>query len=210
MIFAVVVLTGMAFWMRRQASGISSQLRAEVDRALGAGSMTAIVLLAATSIGREGLETTLFLFAGSTTGSSGMTFVLGGLLGFGLAGLIGLAIYQGSARIALKPFFTVSSMVILVLAAGMLSNSVVKLHEAALIDNLGVRPWDFDHIISITSTPGKFLSTLLGYDSAPSLLQMVLYGSYLATTVAAYLFLPNGDRGRRAGKIPVADATPST
>ena len=190
MIFAVVVLTAMAFWMKRQASGLSAELRAQVDRALSSGSVVAVVLLAATSVGREGLETTLFLFAGSTSAASGTEFVLGGVLGFGIAAVFGLLMYQGSARLPLKQFFTVSSVVILIIAAGLLSNSLAKLHEAALLDNLGTRPWDTDHLIAITSTPGKFLNTLLGYDSAPAISQIVLYWGYLTAALSAYLFWP--------------------
>ncbi len=190
MIFAVIVLTGMAFWMRRQASGLSNNLKSQVDRALGSGSVTAIVLLAATSVGREGLETVLFLFAGSSSGASGTSFILGGVFGFAMAAVVGVIIYTGSTRLPLKQFFTISSLVLIVIAAGMLSNSLTKFYEAALIDNLGNRPWDTDHIISITSTPGKFLNTLLGYDSAPAISQLVLYWGYLAAAVSAYLFWP--------------------
>lgn len=190
MIFAVLVLTGMALWMRRQSAGISSELRQQVNKALNRGSMTALVLLAATSIGREGLETVLFLFAGSTNSSSGLSFWMGGVLGFGVAALIGAGIYQGSSRVPLKPFFTVSGVVVLVLAAGLLANSVVKLYEAALITDLGSRPWDTEALISITSTPGKFLNTLLGYDSAPSMLQIGLYWGYLVVAGAAFFLLP--------------------
>ena len=204
MIFAVVVLTGMAFWMRRQASGLSAELRAQVDRALGSGSVAAVVLLAATSIGREGLETTLFLFAGSTGAASGAEFVLGGVLGFAIAAAVGLVIYQGSARLPIKQFFTVSSIVILVIAAGLLSNSLTKLYEAALIDNLGVRPWDTDHLISVTSTFGKFLNTLLGYDSAPAISQIVLYWGYLTAAIAAYLFWPVSRTPARSESLPVS------
>lgn len=190
MIFAVFILTGMALWMRRQAAGISAELRAQVDQALNRGSVAAMVLLAATSVGREGLETVLFLFAGSTTGDSGVMFILGGLLGFGVAALIGVGIYHGSSRIPLRPFFMASGVMVLVLAAGLLANSVVKLYEAALITNLGDRPWDTDHVISITSTLGKFLNTLLGYDSAPSMLQIGLYWSYLVAALALFVFMP--------------------
>ncbi|KAA0241289.1 hypothetical protein EDM76_00205, partial [bacterium] len=137
MVFAVIVLTGMAFWMRRQASGLSNNLKAQVDRALGSGSVAAIVLLAATSVGREGLETVLFLFAGSSSGASGTSFIFGGVLGFAVAAVVGVFIYTGSTRLPLKQFFTISSMVLIVLAAGLLSNSLTKFYEAALIDNLG-------------------------------------------------------------------------
>lgn len=202
MIFAVIVLTGMAFWMRRQASGISGELKAQVDRALSGGSVTAIVLLAATSVGREGLETVLFLFAGSTTGSSGFEYILGGVLGFAVASVIGAGIYQGSSYIPLRHFFVASGLVVIVLAAGLLATSVVKLYEAAIISDLGSRPWDTEGFISITSDLGKFLSTLLGYDSAPSMLQIVLYWSYLLVAGGLFLFLPSG-RSRAPSAVRV-------
>jgi high-affinity iron transporter len=208
MIFSVIVLTGMALWMRRQAAGISAELRAQVDQALNKGSVAAIVLLAASSVGREGLETALFLFAGSTTGGSGALFVAGGILGFVLAAGIGVGIYHGSSRVPLKPFFMASGIMVLVLAAGLLANSVVKLYEAAIITNLGDRPWDTDHLLSITSTGGKFLSTLLGYDSAPSLLQIGLYWSYLVVTLGVFLFMPVGPRPSRARARPIAEGAP--
>ncbi|MGE5595647.1 MAG: FTR1 family iron permease [Hyphomicrobiales bacterium] len=205
MIFAVIVLTGMAFWMKQQARGISAELRAHVDKALGTGSVTALVLLAATSVGREGLETVLFLFAGSSTSDGGPDFVLGGVLGFAVAAVIGAIIYAGSTRFPLKLFFQVSGVTIIFIGAGLLANSVVKLYEAAIISNLGSRPWDTESFISITSNLGKFLNTLVGYDSAPSTLQIGLYWGYLVLALGAFLFLPMGkprkDADRR-GAIP--------
>ncbi len=206
MIFAVVVLTGMALWMRRQAAGISAELRAQVDQALNRGSVVAMVLLAASSIGREGLETTLFLFAGSTN-ASGVPFVMGGVLGFAVAAVIGVGIYHGSSRLPLKQFFTFSGIAIIVIAAGLLANSVVKLYEAAIITNLGDRPWDTDHLLSITSNTGKFLNTLLGYDSAPSMLQIGLYWGYLVFALALFLFMPVAKRPRPAPR-PMTETVP--
>lgn len=193
MIFAVIVLTGMALWMKKQSSSISSGLRAQVDAALGKGSVTALVLLAATSVGREGLETVLFLFAGSSS-SGGFAYILGGVLGFAVAAVIGVGIYAGSHWFPMKTFFQVSGIVIIFIAAGMLATSVVKLYEAAIITNLGSRPWDTESFISITSDLGKFLSTLVGYDSAPSMLQIGLYWSYLIAALSAFLFLPMGKK----------------
>ena len=174
--------------MRRGAE--VAELRAHVDTALTRGSVAALVFLAASSVGREGLETTLFLFAGSSTGGSGLQFVFGGFLGFAAAAAVGVGIYHGSSRIPLKPFFTASGIAVIVLAAGLLANSVVKLYSAAIITNLGDRPWDSDKVISMTSNFGKFLGTFLGYDSAPSLLQIGLYWSYVLIVGAAFLFLP--------------------
>jgi high-affinity iron transporter len=191
MIFAVIVLTGMALWMKKQSRGISRELRTQVDQALSRGSVTALVLLAASAVGREGLETVLFLFAGSAN-SGGADYLIGGTLGFAVAAAIGVALYAGSTRFPMKLFFQVSGVVILVVAAGLLANSVVKLYEAALLTNLGARPWDTESFISITSDLGKFLNTLLGYDSAPSMLQIALYWGYLVPALAAFLFIPLG------------------
>ena len=202
MIFAVIVLTGMALWMKKQSRGISSDLKKQVDSALGKGSVTALVLLAATSVGREGLETVLFLFAGSSS-ASGTTYVLGGVLGFAVAAVIGVAIYAGTTRFPMKLFFQVSGVVLIVLAAGMLASSVVKLYEAAIITDLGSRPWDTESFISITSDLGKFMNALLGYDSAPSMLQIGLYWSYLLIALSAFLFLPLGGKPRPAVSNPV-------
>jgi high-affinity iron transporter len=203
MLSAVVLLTAMAFWMKRQARGISAELRAHVDQALGAGSVAALVFLAASAVGREGLETTIFLFAGSTTADAGLPFVLGGLLGFAAAAAIGVAIYHGSSRIPLKQFFSFSGVVVIILAAGLASNGIARLHEAALLTNIGARPWDTDSLISSTSTLGQFLNTLVGYDSAPAISQIVLYWTYLLGTVAAFLLLPAGRPSKQA-------ASPST
>jgi high-affinity iron transporter len=204
MIFAVIVLTGMALWMKKQARGISSELKKQVDSALGKGSVTALVLLAATSVGREGLETVLFLFAGSNS-ASGTSYLMGGVLGFAVAAVIGVAISAGTTRFPMKLFFQVSGVLIIALAAGMLASSVVKLYEAAIITDLGSRPWDTESFISITSDTGKFLNALFGYDSAPSTLQIGLYWSYLVLALGAFLFLPLGGKQRPAAKATTTE-----
>lgn len=189
MLFAVVVLTWMVFWMKRQSAGISLALRNRIDSALSRGSVTALALLAFSAVAREGIETTLFLFAGSTN-TSGAQFVAGGVLGFAIAGAVGVACYYGAARLPLRQFFLVTGVIVVVLAAGMLANSLNALHEAALLTDLGSRPWDSETTISMTSTMGKFLHTVLGYDSAPAMAQIVAYWAYTVVVLGAYLFLP--------------------
>jgi high-affinity iron transporter len=204
MLFAVCVLTWMLFWMKRHSSGISSELKHQIDVALSRGSMAALALLAFASVGREGIETTLFLFAGSTNESSDALFVLGGVLGFGIATVAGVVLYYGSARLPLKQFFFGSAVVLIVLAAGLLANALADLHEATVISDLGFRPWDTESFISMTSTLGKFLHTVLGYDSAPAISQIVLYWAYLVVVLAAYLLWPSPQQRR-----PVEPASPA-
>ena len=212
MLFAVVVLTWMLFWMKRNSAGISKELRHRIDVALSRGSMAALALLAFTSVGREGIETTLFLFAGSTNESSEVLFVTGGVLGFALAAVAGVILYYGSAKLPLRQFFFGSAIVLMVLAAGLLTNALTELHEATLIRELGSRPWDTESFISMTSTLGKFLHTVLGYDSAPALSQIILYWTYLAVVLCAYLIVPSPRpvSPSPAGSPPAPVAGPTT
>lgn len=191
MLFAVAVLTWMVFWMKRQSAGISLDLRHQIDSALSGGSVVALSLLAFSAVAREGFETTLFLFAGSTN-TSGAQFVLGGVIGFTLAAASGVVIYYGAAKLPLKQFFLVTGVVVVILAAGLLANALSNLHAAAIIDDLGSRPWDTESTISMTSTMGKFLHTVLGYDSAPAMAQIVLYWSYVIVVLGAYFVVPAG------------------
>jgi high-affinity iron transporter len=190
MLFAVAVLKWMVFWMKRQSAGISRELRHEIDVALSSGSVMALGLLAFSSVAREGVETTLFLFAGSTSGASGTQFIAGGIAGFAIAAAAGVVLYYGAARLPLKPFFLATGVAVIVLAAGLLANSISDLHEAALLTNIGTRPWDTEATISMTSTMGKFLHTVLGYDSAPAWSQIVAYWTYLVVVLGAYIAWP--------------------
>ncbi|HET9477356.1 MAG TPA: FTR1 family protein [Dehalococcoidia bacterium] len=203
MIFAVIVLTWMLFWMKRQSAGISGGLKQQIDRALSRGSVMALTLLAFSSVGREGFETALFLFAGSTNQGSDLAFVTGGVAGFALAAVAGTVIYYGAARLPLRQFFLASGVVLMILAAGLVSNAIAELHEGTIISNVGSRPWDTETTISMTSDMGKFLHTLFGYDSAPAMLQIVLYWGYLIAVLGAYFVLPKIRLPRRAGSPAV-------
>ena len=207
MLFAVAVLTWMLFWMRRQASGISNDLRANVDRALSGGSVIALSLLAFSSVGREGVETSLFLFAGSTRGSSDLMFAVGGVAGFALAAAVGVTIYYGAARLPIHHFFTASAVALMVIAAGLLTNALTELNEATIIPDLGVRPWDTETALPMTSSLGKYLHTLIGYDSAPAISQIVAYWSYLCVVVLAYVAFPHMGGANRGRNLTEARAT---
>lgn len=191
MLAAVCVLTWMVFWTRRQAATIGRDLRSQIDSALERGSVAALVGLAFTAVAREGIETALFLFAGwqAQAGQRGVEFALGGLLGFALAGVAGVVVYAGSHRLPLRAFFLVSGLAVLVLSAGLLTNGIAELQESGLVPNLGPRPWDSEWLVASTSTAGKFLHTLVGYDSSPTLGQVVAYVAYLGGGLA--LFLPD-------------------
>lgn len=191
MLAAVGVLTWMVFWMGRQAQTLGDHLRQGIDLAVQRGSLWALVGLAFTAVVREGIETSLFLFAGANTAHAGsdLPFALGGLIGFAGAGVLGYFVYRGSHAIPLRHFFRLTGFAVLVLAAGLLATGIGELQASGVVGNLGSRPWDTDATLSLTTTLGKFLHTLLGYDSAPTWGQIVLYWTYLAAALVAFVWL---------------------
>ena len=190
MLFALAVLTWMVFWMKRQSAGISRELRQQVDVAVSGGSVFALSILAFSAVAREGIETILFLFAGSTNATSGLEFWAGGILGFSIAASAGAALYYGAAKFPLKQFFLVSAVAVIVLGAGLLSNGLLELYHARVIADLGQHLWDTDSHLPMTSSMGKLLHTVLGYDSAPTVGQIVAYWGYLVIVLTAYLCVP--------------------
>jgi high-affinity iron transporter len=187
MILAAVVLTWMLAWMRRQSATIGHELRQRVDLALDAGSGFALGLLAFTAVGREGLETALFLFGGSGRADSVAAYWLGALAGLALAIIAGVAIYRGFAAIPLRTFFNVTAIALIVLAAGMVPNALKELHEADLLFALGPRLWDTYNLLPDNQGTGRFLATLLGYDASPFAGQVIAYAGYLLLAVTVYI-----------------------
>jgi len=206
MLFAVAVLTGMIFWMKRQAATIGRELRAKVDATLRGGSAFALGLLAFTAVGREGLETVLFLFAGSNSADDALVYWLGAGAGLAIAAAIAYVVYAGSARLPLAAFFNATGALLVVLAAGLLVNGLKELHEMGAVPNLGPRLWDTYHVIADNSDFGRFLSTIFGYDSSPFLGLVVAYGVYLVPTLAFFL-LGREQLTKRASRAVTIRAT---
>ncbi len=191
MLVAVGVLTWMVIWMKRQAASLGNDLRSRVDVALERGSLWALIGLVFSAVIREGIETSLFLVAGAGAAGtgSGMRFALGGVLGFGVAAILGYGVYRGSHLLPVRQFFTVTGLLVIVLAAGLLSNGLRELQDSTLIPVLGGRPWDTDALLAMGSPTGGLLHTLLGYDSAPSWGQIVGYWTYLLGGAAGFVLV---------------------
>ena len=144
-IVAVGFVTWMVFWMARHARGLSGELRGKIDVAAGASALS-LVLMAALAVGREGLETALFLWAAtqavSDNNGSTTTPLLGALLGILTAVAMGYAFYRGVLKINLSKFFTWTGAILIVVAAGVLAYGFHDLQEAGILpglDSLRVR-----------------------------------------------------------------------
>ena len=132
MVSAAVLLTWMVFWMRRQARTIRRGLEAQVEAALVTGSAVGLGLVAFVGVLREGVETALFLF-GAASGGDALVQTIGGIVGLGLAVVLGYGFYRGSGRLDLRRFFSVTSVLLLLFAAWLLARGLHELAEGGVL-----------------------------------------------------------------------------
>lgn len=187
---ATGVLTWMIFWMARQARFIKGELESKVDAAVVAGSSIALASIAFVAVLREGLETALFLLStGVGTESSASQFV-GGVIGLGVAIVLGYLVYRGSRKVNLRVFFRVTGALIILFAAGLLAKGVHEFQEAGLIGTLNEHVYDVSSVAALdpdSSTFGEFLGGLFGWSPNPSLEMIVVYLLFLLPVGTAFL-----------------------
>ncbi len=188
MLVAAAVVTWMLFWMRRQASGLRSELHARVDRAISEGTALGLAVLAFTAVIREGIETSVFLVAQATSADAGAASVLvGALLGLVAAAFIGWIFYTGSRRINLRTFFTWTGVALVFIAAGLLSHAVHEFIEVGVITFGTQTAFDISNVLSHEEGIGLFLRAIFGYSASPEVTTLVVHVTYLVVVLALYL-----------------------
>ena len=186
MLLAVIVLSWMVIWMKSQSRSIRGNLEAKVELAVTTGSGLALASLAFLVVVREGLETALFLFSASNTASPAAT-TAGGLLGLAVAIGIGRLLYQGSRRVDLALMFKVTGVLLILFAAGLLAHGLHEFQEAGYVDVLVDEVWNTNGILDEKGTAGSLLKGLLGYNGNPSLLEVLVYPTYLVPALAFFV-----------------------
>lgn len=184
---AVVVVTWMLFWMRRQGRALKGELEGQIAAALQRGTATALVAMAFLAVIREGFETVLFLLAIVTSRGDTTAALIGGILGLAVSAAIGYAIFAMGVRINLKRFFTITGTLLIFVAAGLVTYAVAEFTEAGILPPSPVA-WDLGAVLPETSPLGSVLFGLLGYRAAPTVLQVVAYLAYVIPVLTLFLF----------------------
>lgn len=179
MLLAAGVLTWMIFWMQRQGRQIQAELELDVRRAITTSSTWALFSLAFVAVVREGIETVLFLTAASFSATPAQTLV-GGALGLTVAVALGWLMFAAGKRLDVRAFFRVTSVLLILFAAGLVAYGVHELQGAALLPTFVEHVWDMNHILDERGAVGSFLKVLFGYNGNPSLLEVTAYGVYFA------------------------------
>jgi high-affinity iron transporter len=177
MLLAAGVLTWMIFWMARQGRAVQTQMEQDIDRAAKKNGRWAVFSLAFLAVVREGIELALFLTAATFTATAAATLA-GGLLGLVLAALAGWLIFATTTRLDVRAFFRVTSILLILFAAGLVGHSVHEFNEAGIIPAVVEHVWNINPVLDENSGVGQLLQALVGYNGNPSLTEVVAYVGY--------------------------------
>lgn len=202
-ISAVALLTYVIIWMRRNGRNLKAGLEDKTRQASAASPM-ALAFLSFAAVGREGLETALFLFASTSTATPAATFI-GGMIGLAIAVVAGVALYRGTVRLNLRAFFGVTGVLLILFAAGLISYAIHEIEELGYVPAFLAAPlWDTGFLLDHRQGLGAILKAMFGYFANPSLLQVTVYWTYLTAMMWLY-FRPVTFGLRSAGKeVPEA------
>jgi len=196
-VLAVVGVTYMLVWMKRHSAGFRVQLEDQTTDALRRNSVVALIVLAFVAVIREGLETSLFLFA-LLEGSSEVALGLGGaLLGIGVASVLGYVIYRGGAHINLRRFFMVTGVVLVLVAAGLVGSAIHEFAEAGLISAGQAPAVDLTGLVAPGTIRASLLTALLGLQPVPTYAEIFGWALFLIPTMT-YIIYPRGVRVRES------------
>ncbi|GAA3057788.1 FTR1 family protein [Streptomyces roseofulvus] len=186
-VLAVVLVTWMVFWMKKTARHLRAELHGKLDAALAMGT-GALVATAFLAVGREGLETALFVWASVRASSDGSHApLIGVVLGLLTAVLLGWLFYRGALRINLAKFFTWTGGLLVVVAAGVLAYGVHDLQEARFLGGLADKAFDVSATVPPDSWYGTLLKGVFNFQPDPTVLQVTVWALYLIPTLAFFL-----------------------
>ena len=195
---AVVMLAWHNIWMSSHGRELAANAkRLGRDVSSGAKELSVILVVIAVAVLREGSETVLFLYGVAISGESSRgAMAVGGAIGLVGGVAVGWLLFKGLLRIPLRYFFSATSALVLLLAAGMAAQSARFLIQANVLPSLASPVWDTSGFVDNASMAGKLLQGLLGYDAQPSGMQVVFFAVAFVTILAGMTW------ARRRSEVP--------
>src|SRR5579863_4051864 len=204
-LLAAVILTYMTFWMQKHAKGLATELQHRSDAALSKGNRWGLGLLAFQAVGREGLETMVFTLAivfasdrQAATPVHGNLLLIGAVLGLAVALGVAFAIFKMGVKLNMRRFFRVLGIALMVFAAGLLADAVENMQQLGWLDFGRHVLWNTSGTVSEASNFGDVLHSLLGYADRPTVLQVVVWLTYVVVSTICFIRL--GKRGHHGHK----------
>jgi high-affinity iron transporter len=203
-IIAVAFVTWMVFWMRRTARYIKHDLEGRMAAALAMGAF-ALALTAFLAVGREGLETSLFIWAAAQAADSGWKPIIGATLGIATAVVLGWLLYRRAITINLAKFFTWTGAGLIIVAAGVLSYGVHDLQEAGILPGLNSLAFDVSNAVPPDSWYGTLLKGVFNFSPVTTWLEAIVWLCYVIPVMTLF-FRPS----RSPARPVTSTAAPAT
>ena len=199
-VLAVCLVTAMIFWMRRTAASLSAHLRGEVERAaaVGAGALTLTAFL---SVGREGLETTLFLWTAAKASGQTAGPLVGAAIGIAAAILLCWLLYRRAVHLNVGVFFNRTAIALIVIAAGVLAYGLGDLQDAGWLPGHAWVAFDLTAHVDPGSWWASVITGVTELSPKMTVLQVTAWFAYLVVVIPAFV---NAGRQAAAGQAPAA------
>jgi high-affinity iron transporter len=185
-IAAVGFVTWMIFWMRRAARSLRSELHGKMESALQVG-FAALALTSAIAVGREGLETSLFLWTAVQATGQTVEPLVGAGLGIVTSIIIGWLLYKRAVTLNLSRFFTWTGAALVIVAAGVLAYGVHDLQEAGILPGLNNLAFDVSHAVPPDSWYGTLLKGIFNFSAASTWLEVITWLAYVIPVMTLFL-----------------------
>ncbi|WP_433889176.1 iron uptake transporter permease EfeU [Streptomyces sp. CA-111067] len=184
---AVVMVSYMVLWMRRHSRDLRKDLEGAAGRALAAGSASALVVMAFLSVLREGFETSVFLLATFNASDNAWLGGTGAALGVVLAAGIGYGIFKGGLRINLSRFFRITGLVLILVAAGLVSTALMTAYEGGWLDQ-GSQAFDLSWLVRPGTPLSSVVTGVLGIQPYPNWAMVIGWLVYAVPMMAVVLW----------------------
>ena len=209
---AVVMLAWHNIWMSVHGRELAANAKALGKQvSAGAREMSVVLVVIAVAVLREGSETVLFLYGVAISGDASRgAMIAGGAIGLVTGVALGWFVFKGLLRIPLKHFFSATSVLVLLLAAGMAAQAARFLIQANMLPSLASPIWDTSDIVDNSSMTGKLLQGLIGYDAQPAGMQIAFFVVVLVTILAGMSWARRRSEAPAIARASRSSATPST
>lgn len=177
LLVGALLLTSMIVWVGRSSwrAKLEQKTAARLERAEKLG----LFFFVFTAVLREGVETAIFLMAAHTARAYTL---IGALLGVAAALGLGYLMFVSAKKIKLKHFFTVTSLLLMIFAAGLMARAVGEFSEAGILPSTRTL-WVFGSAESSEQNWAiQTIVGLVGPITSPTALQAVVWLGYLVGT----------------------------
>lgn len=183
-----IFIVTLVLWVSKEGPKMNVNLEEKVEESIETQRVFSISILTFIIVIREGIELVLLLTGTASIGSiPQLTSILGGIIGLGLAVVIGVLTFYGVRTIDLPKFFKFTNVILILFAAGLITFGIHKFIEAGVINPIMDEVWNIKHILpekfpdGNPATPewleiiGSLLKALFGYNANPALLEIIIY-----------------------------------